>query len=248
MRDMQTIARRVPRPMGLLAVLVCCAGLALPAQAQTQAQPLPHNVVQLSATAQQPVRQDWLTLTLVQRVQGADPAALQRQLSQGVEAALRQLRPQVRAGEFELGTGHFSLQPRHNAEGQIVGWIGSAELLLQGRDVAALASAAAQVRGLNVAQMAFSLSPQARQQVEASVRSAAIERFRASAHQVARDFGFGGYSLREIAISDGEQEFSARPRLMMAAQARLDGAEAALPAEPGTAQVQVTVAGTVQLQ
>jgi len=226
------------------------AGSAL---AQTQAsaalmQALPHNVVHLSATAQQPVRQDWLTLTLVQRVQGTDPAALQRQLGQSVEAALRQLRPQVRAGEFELGTGQFSLQPRHNPEGQIVGWIGSAELLLQGRDVAALATAAAQVRGLNVAQMAFSLSPQARQQVEASVRSVAIERFRASAQQVARDFGFAGYSLREIAISDGEQDFSARPRLMMAAQARLDGAEVALPAEPGTAQVQVTVAGTVQLQ
>ncbi|BAO80399.1 predicted periplasmic/secreted protein [Serpentinimonas raichei] len=211
-------------------------------------QPLPHNVVQLSATAQQPVRQDWLTLTLAQRVQGADPAALQRQLSQSVEAALRQLRPQVRAGEFELGTGHFSLQPRHDPEGQIVGWIGSAELLLQGRDVAGLATAAAQVRGLNVAQMAFTLSPQARQQVEASVRSAAIERFRASAQQVARDFGFTDYRLREIAISDGEQDFSPRPRLMMAAQARLDGAEAALPAEPGTAQVQVTVTGTVQLQ
>ena len=247
MRDMQILARRA-RPVGWLAALALCAGFALALPAQAQTQPLPHNVVQLSASAQQQVRQDWLTLTLAQRVQGADPAALQRRLGQSVEAALRQLRPQVRAGEFELGTGHFSLQPRHDPEGQIVGWIGSAELLLQGRDVAALATAAAQVRGLNVSQMAFSLSPQARQQVEASVRSAAIERFRASAQQVARDFGFASYTLREIAISDGEQEFSARPRLMMAAQARLDGAEAALPAEPGTAQVQVTVAGTVQMQ
>ncbi len=226
------------------------AGTAL-AQAQPSPawmQPLPHNVVQLSATARQQARQDWLTLTLTQRVQGTDPAALQRQLSRSVEAALQQLRPQVRSGEFELSSGGFSLLPRHNAEGQIVGWHGSAEVLVQGRDLAALAAVPAQVRGLSVSQMQFSLSPQARQQLEAGVRSAAIERFRASAQLVARDFGFGGYTLREVAISAAEPEFAGRPRLMMAAQARLDTAEVALPAEPGSEWVQITVSGAVQLQ
>ena len=47
------------------------------------------------------------------------------------------------------------------------------------------------------------------------------------------------------------QQFGApqdEARAMMAAQARLDAAEVALPAEPGSEWVHITVSGAVQLQ
>lgn len=206
-----------------------------------------HNVVQLGASAQQEAAQDWLTVVLTHRSQAADPATVQRQLKTAVDQALQHIRPRVRDGELEVSSGGFTVQPRHNREGQITGWQGSAELLLQGRDVAGIAATAGDTPGMTVAQMGFSLSRQARQALEAGMRSEAIAQFRATALQVAKDFGFSGYTLREVAVMEGGQEHVMRSRVMMAADAGMAMASAPVPAEPGKTLVQVTVSGTVQL-
>jgi predicted secreted protein len=101
---------------------------------------------------------------------------------------------------------------------------------------------------MSVSQMGFSLSRQARQTLEAGMRSEAIARFKDSAQQIARDFGFTGYTLREVAVSEGGQDYAMRPRVMMAAEAGMAMSAAPVPAEPGKTLVQVTVSGSVQLQ
>jgi len=222
-------------------------GALLPPVVQAQPASPAHNVVQLSASAQQEVAQDWLTVVLTHRTQAADAATVQRQLKTAVEQALQHIRPRVRSGELEVSSGGFAVQPRHSREGQIVGWQGSAELLVQGRDVAGIAAKAGNTPGMAVAQMGFSLSRQARQALEAEMRSQAIAQFRATALQVAKDFGFTGYTLREVALMEGGQEHAMRPRLMVAAEAHMATASAPVPAEPGKTLVQVTVSGTVQL-
>ena len=215
-------------------------------QAQTSA-PV-YNVVQLSASAQQETVQDWLTVVLTHQAQAADAASVQRQLKEAADNALRHIRPRVQEGELEVSSGGFTVHPRHDREGQIIGWQGSAELLLQGRDVARIAATAGDTPGMAVAQMSFSLSHQARQALEEGIRSQAIARFKATAQQVAKDFGFSGYTLREVAVSEGGQEYAIRPRLMVAADARAAMASAPVPAEPGKTLLQVTVSGSVQLQ
>jgi predicted secreted protein len=129
-----------------------------------------------------------------------------------------------------------------------VGWQGSAELLVQGRDIARIAATAGDTPGMALSQMHFSLSRQARQALEDGIRSEAIARFKATAQQVAKDFGFSGYTLREVAVSEGGQEYAMRPRMMMAADANAAVMSAPVPAEPGKTLVQVTVSGSVQLQ
>jgi len=212
--------------------------LSVPATAFAQ-KPIPNNIVQLSAIELHPVQQDWLTLMLVKHVQGVDTVTLQSQLSKSVEMALRQLTPHVREDKFEFSTRNFSIHPRHNTEGQIVGWSGSAELLLQGRDVAGLTNAAVQVRDFNIVKMEFSLSHEERQKIEKSVRSAAIKKFRYNAQQVAIDFGFERYKLLKITISDNGQYSLPQKSMMMT--------EAVTMADPGISNVQITVTGTVQL-
>jgi predicted secreted protein len=231
------------------AVTLTGVALALtsPLWAQTPA-PAPHNVVQLSASAQQEAVQDWLTVVLTHRAQAADAATVQRQLQTALDNALRHVRPRVKEGELEVSSGGFSVQPRHNREGQIVGWQGSAELLVQGRDIARIAATAGDTPGMALSQMHFSLSRQARQALEDGIRSEAIARFKATAQQVAKDFGFSGYTLREVAVSEGGQEYAMRPRMMMAADANAAVMSAPVPAEPGKTLVQVTVSGSVQLQ
>jgi predicted secreted protein len=228
-----------------------CVGMGLLALPVLHAQtlPEPRNVVQLSASAQEEVVQDWLTVVLVARHQASDAATVQNQLKLALDRGVSHARARSAAqGGLEVSTGAFSVQPRYNREGQIVGWQGTAELRLQGRDVARVSTTAGDTPGMTVSQMYFSLSREARQNIEADIRGQAIASFKQSAQQVAQDFGFGAYTLREVSISEGANDAMARPRVMMAAEVGAAMSAAPVPAEPGKSLVQVTVSGSVQLR
>ena len=71
--------------------------------------------------------------------------------------------------------------------------------------------------------------------------------FRSKAGEVAKSFGFGSYSLREVAVNANEQGYTPRPRVM-AMQAKADMAEAPIPVEAGKSTVLVNVSGSVQMK
>jgi len=129
--------------------------------------------------------------------------------------------------------------------GSITGWQGTAELIVQGRDVQAITQLAGRINTLTIARLAFSLSRDARDKVEATVTAQAIERFRERASAVTRAFGMGSYNLREVQVSGDEPM---QPRPMMRVQANMAMADAAPQVEAGNALVTVNVSGTVQLQ
>ena len=69
-----------------------------------------------------------------------------------------------------------------------------------------------------------------------------------SCADLARGFGFSGFTLREVAVNANEPGF-ARPRMMaMEARASAAPADAPLPVEPGKSTVVVTVSGSVQMK
>jgi predicted secreted protein len=216
--------------------------------AQAQPVPEPRQVVQLSASAQREAVQDWLTAVLVVRHQASDAGTVQNQLKVSLEQALAQARAGAQAGQVDVSSGGFTVQPRYGRESQIVGWQGSAELVLQGRDVARVAVLAGRIPGMVISQMSFSLSREASRRLEDEVRQEAIARFRSSATSVAKDFGFAGYELREVSVGSNDMPMS-QPRFRVAAMADMAAASAApVPVEPGRSVVQVTVSGSVQLK
>jgi uncharacterized protein YggE len=79
------------------------------------------------------------------------------------------------------------------------------------------------------------------------VRAQAIERYRARAADYARQFGYGGYAIREVNVSSNEPPGFA-PVPMLRAKAMAAGADEALPVEPGKGVVSVTVSGSVQMK
>ncbi len=229
------------------AVLLCSLALCAPATAQSQlvTTTAPQNVVSLSASATLEVQQDELTLVFAATRDGADPAAVQSQLKQALEAALTEARKAARPGQLEVNTGRFSLSPRYSPRGGISGWIGSAELVVVGRDIAAVSQLAGRIGTMPLARTSFSLSRDARQKAEAEVMAQAIARFKGRAEQVAREFGFGGWSLREVSVQGQD---GMHPAPVMRAQAmRAAAPDEALPVEAGRTQVTVTVGGSVQL-
>jgi predicted secreted protein len=232
------------RLLALAAALLAAAGIAT---AQGVASPPPQNVVQLAATGSVEVQQDLLTLSLTTTREAADAATVQAQLKAALEAALAEAKREAQPGQLDVRTGHFGLAPRYGRDGKVNGWQGSAELVLEGRDFPRITQTAARIQTLTVAAVSFSLSRQQRSAVEGEAQSQAIERFKARAATLAREFGFSGYSLREVAVTSNEHGSVPRPR-MMAMEAKSASADAPLPVEAGKSTVAVTVSGSVQLR
>lgn len=217
------------------------------ASAQGLAFPPPQNVVQLAATGSVEVQQDLLSLSLTTTREAADAAVVQAQLKAALDAALAEARGAAQPGQLDVRTGHFGLAPRYGRDGKVNGWLGSAELVLEGRDFPRITQTAARIQTLTVGAVNFGLSRDQRAAVEGRAQTQAIERFQAKAAELAKGFGFSAYSLREVAVTSNEQGQMPRPR-MMAMEARSAPADAPLPVEAGKSTVTVTVSGSVQLR
>lgn len=233
--------------------LVCAVGAAATPAAWAQpasAVATPQNVVNLSASASVEVQKDWITVVFSTTRDGADAAAVQAQLRQALDTALAEARKLSKPGQVEVQTGAFSLQPRYtikpNAAPVINGWQGSAELVVEGRDVQAISQLTGRVSTLSIGRVAFSLSREAREKVEGEVAAQAIARFRARADAVSKQFGFAGYSVREVAVSSDSPGLVAMP--MARAQSMRASSDEALPVEAGKASVTAQVSGSVQMR
>ena len=214
------------------------------------ATPLAQNVVSLSATASVDVQKDWLTVVFSTTREGVDAAAVQAQLRQALDSALTEAKKGAKPGLLEVQTGAFSLYPRYaqkaNSAPTISGWQGSTELVVEGRDVAAISQLTGRVSTLSIARVTFSLSREAREKVEGEIAAQAIARFRARADAVSKQFGFAGYTVREVSVSADAQPVMVQP--MMRAQAMRASSDEALPVEAGKATVTAQVAGSVQMR
>jgi len=213
-------------------------------------QPIPNipvNVVQLATSASIEVQQDLLTLNMTTSRDGPDAASVQLQLKRALEAALVEVKKAASPGQLDVRTGNFNLSPRYSRDGKMTGWQGTTELVLEGRDFALIGATAGKIQTLTMGGVAFGLSQQQRTLVEGDAQSQAIDRFKTKAADIAKGFGFTGYSLREVSVSANDQGFVPRPRLM-AMEAKAMSADAPMPLEAGKSTVMVTVSGTVQLK
>lgn len=226
--------------------MLACAG-AVFAQSHPAAEV--RNVVQLSATGTVEVQQDLLVLNLGTSKEGAEAAGVQNQLRQALDAALAEAKRNAQPGQLDVRTGPFGLYPRYGKDGKINGWQGRAELVLEGRDFSRITTTAAKIQSMAISQVSFGLSREARAKVEGEAQTQAIEQFKARAAELAKGFGFSGYSLREVAVNSNEMNPGPRPR-MMAAEAKMGSmaADAPMPVEAGKAQVVVNVSGSVQMR
>ena len=214
---------------------------------QEMSAPPPQNVLQLSASGSVEVQQDLLVLTLGTSRDGKEAGAVQAQLRQALEVALQEARRSAEPGKMDVRTGQFSLYPRHGKNGEIVGWQGRAEVVLEGLDFARITATAARMPTMAIAQTGFGLSKTERTRVERQAQAQAIENFKGQASGLAQAFGFAGYSLREVVVNSNDSGPGPRPR-MMAMEAKFGGADAPVPVEAGKSTVEVTVSGSVQMR
>lgn len=231
----------------------CFAGLAVAlmavvgqAQAVDTASP-PQGVVSLSASASIEVTKDLLTVNLTTTREGQDAAGVQAQLKQALDAALAEARKAARPGQLDVQTGNFALSPRYTNKGGISGWQGSAELVIEGRDMQAIGQLTGRITTLTIARVAYNLSRSLREKVEADASAQAIASYRAKAADYARQFGYAGYVIREVNVASGEPvAYASAP--MLRSKAMSASSDESLPVEAGKGTVTVMVSGTVQMK
>lgn len=230
-------------PRQLAATLALATVVASPAWADN---PSPQNVVGLSASASVEVTKDLMSVTLSTTREGPDAAAVQAGLKQALDAALAEAKKAAKPGQIEVQTGNFSLYPRYSNKGGITGWQGTAELVVEGRDIPGIAKLTGSITTMTIARVSSGLSREQRQKVESDVSAQAIASYRAKAADYARLFGFSGYTLREVSINSNEPVMYEKAP-MMRATAMASPASDSLPVELGKGTVTVSVNGTVQL-
>lgn len=223
------------------AALVCC-----PNAAAAEAAPR-ENLLSFSADARLEVVQDLLSITLAVTRDGSDAAAVQAQLKQVLDAALSEAKLAAKAGAMDVRTGNFSLYPSHDKQGRINGWQGRAELVLEGKDAQRVAAAAGRLAGMNIFSVGYRLSPELMAKHQASVTAQAIQEYRARATELARQFGYGGYTLGEVSVHSSQQDGSPRPVMYRAQKAEMAMADEPVPTEPGKGVISATVSGSVRL-
>ncbi|MFM2346794.1 MAG: hypothetical protein RL654_1547 [Pseudomonadota bacterium] len=237
--------------LSLLALLPALLLGTVTAQAQTP--PLavtPAHQLSLSASAQTEVARDQLAVMLQVTREGSDAAQVQTALKQVLDTALNEARRATDGQQMTVRTSGFSIQPRHGRDGRISGWSGSAGLTLEGRDAARIAALSGRLPGMTIVSTGYSLSREARERHESALTEQAIRRFRERADEMSRQFGYGGYTVREVTVQDAEVDGGMRPPMVMARMSpAMAAAEAAapLPTEGGQATLGVTVQGTVTM-
>ena len=150
---------------------------------------------------------------------------------------------------MQVHSGSFGVYPRQDDQGKIKGWQGRAEVVLEGRDFARISQAAAQVQDMAVSSMGFGLSRGGRQKVLEQAQADAIGQFKQRASFLAKQFGFSGYTLREVNVNTQDGFYAPRMQragLVMAVAEKADMASP-VPVEAGKEQVTVQVSGSIQL-
>jgi predicted secreted protein len=242
---LSTVRRNTPWALG--ATLLLAAGaLGLANSSQASETPPLQGVVNLNASASAEVAKDWIVVAFNTTREGNDAATVQAELKKALDAALAEARRVAKPGQVELQTGNFSLSPRYTNKGVTNGWRGTAELVVEGRDMVGIGQLSGRISSLSIARVGYDLSREQRQKSESDITAQAIASYRAKAAEVTRQFGYGSYVVREVNLSSNEpQGYSpmVRAKAMSAPMADTE----ALPIEAGKAVVTVSVNGSVQM-
>lgn len=229
------------------AVLTCAVAHAQ-SPVNKEAAVLSQQMVHLSASASSQVTQDWLIMTLTLQKEGLDASAVQKQVKAQMASALALSQNASQTGLFHASTGQWSVTPRYGRDGKTNGWIGVAELLLQGRDVERITDVAGRLSGLTISDVQWQVSPELRHQTESEIQGQAVALFQARASALASSFGFKGYLVREVRVTNQDS-----PELYLGVRSApmpmyTAATSTPIPAQAGQSRVSVTVSGSIELR
>jgi predicted secreted protein len=229
-------------------VVALAAGLAASA-ALAQPQPRPEtpgfNQIDLQAEVSREIPNDLMLASLHAEANDPSAAKVADQLNRLAADALRE------AAAFKAvkaRSGFNQTFPMYDRSNRLTGWRGRAEIRLESKDFAAMASLIGKLQSaMQLGNVTFTVSPELRRQTENDLITEAVAAFRARADIAARAIGGTSYRIRRIGINTGGMFPAPRP---MVAQARAGAAAEVTPPtfEAGTSTAQVQANGSIQVE
>jgi len=217
--------------------------IALSAYAQAEPAMPRAGVLTLEAQAGNEVPLDVATITLVTETEGKDAAQLAQRVNQTLDETMKEAKAEAKVS---ARSGGYRTFPTTDRDGRVSAWRARGEIILESRDFKALSALAGRLSSrMQVAGIAFTLSPETRQAEEDRLITQAIARFQSRAQIAAKAFGYARFSLLEVGVhAQGVGPTPPRPMYkgMAAAEA------APVPVEGGRTTVSVTVSGSVKLE
>ena len=227
-------------------LMTCCfAGVCLLAALPSfAAEPQPrYNTVELQADAQREVQNDLLNATLFVELNDASPAALADAVNKTVNEALRMAKEYR---NVRVRSGNNQTYPVYARANVLQGWRARAEIRIESRDFGAASALIGKLQAnLQLGNLTFSVSPEARRATENELITEAIAAFKARAEIVKAALAGRGYKLQRINVASGYN--TPQPRF---AQTRMaaSAAEVAAPnLEAGVSVVTVTANGAIEV-
>ena len=241
--------------LALLAVPMLCLPVRFAAASDDGAQALvevdgPNRTPELTLRAQASVSvlQDTVTMSFARNLQGKSSAEVNQQLAQAIDQARKLV---TEGSPVKASSGPYRVTPTFSKDGKISGWQGHAELTLVSSDFPAIAALSTKMAGqLELANVYFSLSDQARQTAEARLLDQVAGAFRERAQRAASAFGFTRYTVKRVDLGGSGAMPQPAPAMLMRA-APPPSADTAprvdVPLVPDQVSVSISVSGTVYL-
>lgn len=198
----------------------------------------------LQAQASAEVKQDTVKITLATEVSDKDQAGVTQQLNKALDSVMADASG---SKSVQVSSGNYRVWPMNDRDGNISNWRGRGEILLESTDFEAASNLASVLSSrMPVADMVFSVSPQARAKQEQELLSQAAKAFQDRAQNLTQAFGYQSYTIREIDLSGAGAQYQPVARMMASA---MDASEKArVPVQGGTEEVSVSVRGSIFLQ
>lgn len=214
---------------------------ALPAAA---AEPSPrYNTVELQAEAQREVQNDLLNASLYVELNDGSPAALANAINKRVNEALRVAKDYK---GVTVRSGNNQTYPVYAKDNVLQGWRGRAEIRIESKDFEAASGLIGKLQaGMQLGNMSFSVSPEARRAAENELIAEAIVAFKARAEIVKAALAGRSYKLQRLNVAN--RYGVPPPRPLMARMAASAQEVAAPNLEAGVSLVMVTANGAIEV-
>jgi len=202
-----------------------------------------YNVVELQAEAQREVQNDLLNASLYVELNDARPATLANAMNKSVNEALRIAKDyksvRVRSG----GNQTYPVYSKNNVS---MGWRGRAEIRLESKDFEAASGLIGKLQaGMQLANMNFSVSSEARRTAENELIAEAMSAFKARAEIIRSALAGRGYRLQRLKVANGYN--APQPKFAVARMAASAQEVTAPNLEAGVSIVTVTANGTIEV-
>ncbi len=229
----------------LLAVVPALALLASSALAADTSAPNSVTIIHLSEKAERLMARDHLRAGLAVEVTGPVASQVQAEINRRMEAALAKAKA---VATVKVSSGGYSVYPQRDP-GKPTVWHGQQTLNLESDAPADLLALMGdlQSQGLVAQGLTFEVKDETLREAQDGLTADALAQLRARAEKVAADLNMTVQQIRDVTV--GNAEGGARPPMpVFAMRAGVAAAPAPPPvAEPGDAQVSVTVQADVWL-